>query len=186
MEEKGSRWVDEICEFALSAPVVGVRIIGVDGPSGAGKSTLALSLASRLGAALIHIDDFVSWNNFSGWWDRFEDQVLSTLLSGQDATYQQRDWAGDEFGDGLAGWRTVQWSPVVVIEGVTCSRAEASNHLACRVWMETPAAERLRRGLERDGDTHRDLWHRWMIEEDAFFERDNTRERADFVVSGVA
>lgn len=176
--------VDEISEFALSAPVPGVRMIGVDGPSGAGKSTLALLLASRLDAPLIQIDDFVSWNNFSGWWDRFEDQVLRPLLSGHDATYQQRDWNGDEFGDGLAGWRTVKWSPVVVIEGVTCSRAAVSNDLACRVWMETPALERLRRGLERDGDSHRDLWDRWMIEEDTFFERDNTRTRADFIVPG--
>jgi hypothetical protein len=58
-------------------------------------------------APIIPIDDFVSWNNFPGWWPRFEQQVLDPLLNGHPAHYQQRDWEGDELGDSLGPWTTV-------------------------------------------------------------------------------
>lgn len=74
------------------APVNGIRIVGVDGRSGAGKSFLASRLSTLLVAPVIEIDDFVSWDCFAGWWPRFDEQVLSPLLSGSDATYQARDW----------------------------------------------------------------------------------------------
>jgi hypothetical protein len=62
----------------------GIRILGVDGASGSGKSTLAARLAARSGAPLIHIDDFVSWLDFAGWWPRLECEVLTPLLLGLD------------------------------------------------------------------------------------------------------
>jgi len=176
--------IESLVQHTLSAPVPGVRLIGVDGPSGSGKSTLARPLAERLDAPVIEIDDFVSWVDFSGWWPRFEDQVLEPFLSGKDAVYQRRDWAGDEFGKGLGEWRTVPWAPIVVIEGVTCTRVAAARHLACRIWVEAPPEERLRRGLARDGHgaTHRGRWKTWMEEENVFFSADGTRVRADFIV----
>ncbi|PZE35745.1 hypothetical protein DEJ31_11365 [Curtobacterium sp. MCPF17_031] len=177
--------LDAICAQVLSAPVPGVRIVAVDGPSGSGKSTLAAPLAAHLDAPTIEIDDFVSWVDFAGWWPRFEEQVLQPLLRGQDAVYQRRDWTGDEFGAGLGEWRTVPWSPVVVVEGVTSTRAAGQAQLACRIWVEAPAEERLNRGVARDGEGHRGLWERWMREERKFFEQDQARARADFVVSGV-
>ncbi|WP_435080578.1 uridine kinase family protein [Clavibacter michiganensis] len=177
--------LESVAQHALAASVPGVRIIGVDGPSGSGKSTLARPLAARLGAPVIEVDDFVSWVDFSGWWPRFEEQVLAPLLAGEDAVYQRRDWAGDEFGAGLGEWRTVPWAPVVVIEGVTCTRAAAADRLACRIWVEAPADVRLRRGLERDGHgaTHRGRWKTWMQQEDTFFPADGARDRADFLVT---
>jgi uridine kinase len=177
--------IDAIVEHVWRVPAPGVRLVAMDGPSGSGKSTLAVPLAARLAAPLIPIDDFVSWSDFSGWWPRLEDQVLAPLSAGQDAVYQRRDWVNDEFGSGLSAWRTVSWSPVVVIEGVTSTRAAVSDRLACRVWVDAPADVRLRRGLARDGQTHRELWERWMREETSFFEDDHTLERADFVVSGT-
>jgi hypothetical protein len=177
--------IDAIADHVWRVPASGVRLVAVDGRSGSGKSTLAVPLAARLEAPLIEIDDFVSWSDFSGWWPRFEDQVLAPLLAGQDALYQRRDWVNDEFGSGLSAWRTVSWSPVVVIEGVTSTRAAVSDRLTCRVWVDAPADVRLGRGLARDGQTHRVLWERWMREETVFFEQDHTPERADYVVSGT-
>jgi hypothetical protein len=105
--------VDDILAnvMARAAAEAGIQILGVDGPSGSGKSTLAARLAARSGAPLIKIDDFVSWPDFAGWWPRFERQVLTPLLSGLDACYQVRDWANDEFGTSLNGWKTTEWSP---------------------------------------------------------------------------
>ena len=112
--------------------------------------------------------------------------MLTPLLAGRDARYEVRDWRNDEFGDALAGWKTVAPHPFVVLEGVTCTRREIADRLAVRVWVDAPADVRLRRGIERDGESHRALWERWMPEEAAFFDADGTRGRADFVVQGTA
>ena len=164
--------------------VSGIRIIGVDGPQGSGKSTLAARISARIGAPLVQMDDFVSWVDLVGWWPRFEAQVVNPLLSGNDAHYQVRDWENDEFGTSLNGWKTVEWSPVVVLEGLTCTRAAIADRLAYRIWVEAPDEVRLRRGLERDGDTHRDLWLDSMTTERQFFTDDATRTRADLRVNG--
>jgi uridine kinase len=175
---------DVIAEVMERTAENGVRIIGVDGPQGSGKSTLAARIAALIGAPLVQMDDFVSWVDLVGWWPRFEAQVLNPLLSGNDAHYQVRDWENDEFGTSLDGWKTVEWSPVVVLEGLTCTRAAVAERLAYRIWVEAPDAVRLRRGLERDGDTHRDLWVDSMTTELEFFTDDATRTRADLRVNG--
>ncbi|MGN7970458.1 uridine kinase family protein [Microbacterium sp. 22296] len=170
--------ISTIAQVARESPVDGIRIVGVDGPSASGKSTLAGPVARVLDAPVIPVDDFISWGNFAGWWPRFDREVLVPLREGRDATYRRRDWS-DWRGDSLGAWRTVEWSPFVVIEGVTCTRAAISDALACRVWVEASPLERLERGLERDGTEHRDLWERWMGEEQAFFATDGTASRAD-------
>ncbi|MFD1719947.1 uridine kinase family protein [Amnibacterium endophyticum] len=174
--------VMRVVDARLAAPSATARLIGVDGPSGSGKSTLARAIAGRLDAPVVKVDDFVTWQHFGAWWPRFEEQVVAPLLAGRDARYQARDWAGDEFGDGLAEWRTVPWAPVVVVEGVTSTRAAVADRLACRLWVEAPPDLRLLRGLRRDGESHRALWDRWMREEAAFFAADGTRARADLIV----
>lgn len=162
----------------------GIRLVGVDGPSGSGKSSLARRLAARAQAPVVEIDDFVSWSDFAGWWPRFEDQVLRPLLSGADARYQVRDWANDEFGTSLGGWKTQTWAPLVILEGVTCTRLAAAQVLAYAIWVEAPEVLRLQRGLARDGSSHRQHWLTWMAEEREFFAADGTRARADLRVTG--
>jgi uridine kinase len=175
---------DVLAEVMARTAVSGIRIIGVDGPQGSGKSTLATRISGRIGVPLVQMDDFVSWVDLVGWWPRFEAQVINPLLSGNDAHFQVRDWENDEFGTSLNGWKTVKWSPVVVLEGLTCTRAAIADRLAYRIWVEAPDEVRLRRGLERDGDTHRDLWLDSMTTERQFFTDDATRTRADLRVNG--
>jgi uridine kinase len=178
--------LDDVTSIVRADGRGGVRLIGVDGPSGSGKSTFARRLAEVIGAPRVEIDDFVAWDDFSGWWPRFEREVLRPLLAGSDARYQVRDWEGDPYGRALGPWKTVAWHPLMVIEGVTCTRRASTDLLSCRVWVEVPAELRLRRGMERDGEDHRPLWKRWMAEEEAFFRDDDTRARADVVVDGTA
>lgn len=168
-----------------ASPVNGIKLVGIDGPSGSGKSTFARALAPLLDAPVIEIDDFVSWGNFSGWWPRFERQVLDPLSKGQAAHYQGRDWERDEFGDSLQGWMSVPWNPIILVEGVTCTRRASVGRLAYNVWLDARKDERLRRGMERDGEDHRKLWVDWMREEELFFAADDTRSRSDLVVPGA-
>src|SRR5690242_10487476 len=101
--------VDVVHEVAAAVasrePVSGIRLIGIDGPSGSGKSHLARGLSGALRAPIIEIDDFVSWPDFAGWWPRFDTQVLTPLLRGEDARFQARDWT-DWYGSTLGEWKT--------------------------------------------------------------------------------
>jgi uridine kinase len=178
------RLADVLAEFMERSTDSGIRILGVDGPQASGKSTLAGRISALLGAPLVQMDDFVSWVDLVGWWPRFEAQVLNPLFEGADAHYQVRDWDNDEFGTSVNGWKTVEWSPVVVLEGLTCTRAAIADRLAYRIWVEAPDEVRLKRGLDRDGDTHRDLWLNSMATERQFFIDDATRTRADLRVNG--
>lgn len=169
--------------IALSSPINGIRIVGVDGPSGSGKSFLAAQLSTLLTAPIIEIDDFVSWECFAGWWPRFDEQVLTPLLAGRDAHYQARDWS-DWYGSSLGEWKTQPWSPTIILEGVTCTRRETIGRLAYAVWVEAPADLRLARGMARDTSFSgkEELWERWMAEEEEFFAADGTRGRADIII----
>jgi uridine kinase len=164
-------------------PVNGIRIVGIDGPSGSGKSHLAAPLSALMAAPIVEIDDFVSWDCFGGWWPRFEEQVLTPLLAGQDATFQARDWT-DWYGSSLGAWKTQPWSPTIILEGVTCTRSATVGRLVYAAWVEAPADLRLARGLARDTthDGKEELWQRWMREEEEFFAADGTRDRADTIV----
>lgn len=170
----------EVLAVARERPSVnGVRIVAVDGPSGSGKSTFARALVAASGAPLVECDDFVSWNDFAGWWPRFDAEVLAPLLAGNDSTYRVRDWENDEFGASLNGWKTTPRADLVVIEGVTCTRRAATGRIAYAVWVEAPYDVRLARGIARDGESHRYLWLAWMDEEERFFREDGARDRAD-------
>jgi uridine kinase len=139
------------------------KLIGIDGPSGSGKSTLGARLVQRLGhATLVKIDDFVSWPDFAGWWPRFDRDCLTPLLDGCDARYQVCDWERDYFGTSLGPWKTTPAAPVVVMDGVTCTRSAVTNRLSYAIWVEAPYNVRLQRGIERDGPDKRQLWIDWM------------------------
>ena len=175
--------MDVIVAEILRAPHVGAtRIVAVDGRAGSGKSSLARRLAERTGATVVHTDDFAAWDDLAGWWPRFDADVLVPLLNGRDAHFQVRDWEGDEFGRSLGPWKTAPWTPVVVIEGVTAARREATGRLAYRAWVEAALDVRLGRGLGRDGEDHRELWLGWQRQEDEFFTVDQPDRRADLIV----
>jgi len=175
----------QILAEARARPAVsGVRIIGIDGPAGAGKSTLARAISDLSGAPVIEIDDFLTWTSLESWWPRFVAEILDPLARGVDLEYRARDWWGDRDGDSLLPeTKHVAWSPIVIIEGVSVTRAVAADRYALRVWVEAPADERLRRGIARDGEDQRAQWLAWQELEDEFFRSDGTRARADIHLS---
>ena len=159
-------------------------LVAVDGPSGSGKSTFAARLATALDAPVVPIDDFVSWDDFDGWWARLEEQVLAPYLADRPVTYQRRDWGRDPLGAGLGEWRALLPARGLILEGVTSSRRKVADRLTFAVWIEAPRAVRLHRGLERDGEQMRSTCLAWMGREDSFFDEDGARDRADLLVDG--
>jgi cytidylate kinase len=169
----------------LPARLGSTRLVVVDGPAGACKTTFAERLAGALGdVQVLHMDDF-----YEGWsggltpdvWDRLRAQVLEPLRSGRHGLYEHYDWGLGRF----AGQRAVPLRPVLVIEGVGSAARPVHPLASLLVWVEAPEPTRTTRGIARDGEAMRADWLRWIVRENAHFERDRTRERADLVVDGT-
>jgi uridine kinase len=177
-----------LADLVRAAPprLGGVRLVVVDGPAGSGKSTVATGLAEALGdgTPVVSMDDL-----YDGWtglgddvWRRLRVQVLEPLAAGRPGRYRVYDWAAARF----AGWRDVPVAPVLVVEGVGAAARAVDDVASVRVWVEAPAALRMRRGLDRDGEHLRDEWLAWTERETAHFASDGTAERADVLVDGGA
>ena len=158
------------------------KIIAIDGPGGAGKSSFAEQLSQKLdNAPVLHTDDFASWENPLNWWPRLLEQVLEPLSRNERACYQRYDWSTKR----LAEWHEILPAEYFLLEGVSSSREVFRPYIALSVWIETPRQERLRRGLERDGETARSQWEEWMIHEDEYIEFEHPEQKADLVIKGT-
>lgn len=166
-------------------PARPVRLIAVDGGAGSGKTTFAALLGREMAVPVLQIDDFISWLNLESWWPRFEEHVLGPLFRGEDLEFQVRDWVGDTYGEGLGEWKRVPWNETMILEGIGSSRMALLDRLAYAIWVEAPEDLRIRRGIERDGETDEALWRRWMPFEADFFAQDGARSRASLFVDGT-
>jgi uridine kinase len=167
---------------ACSAPPrMRTRIVAIDGPGGSGKSSLAATLARALGASIVHTDDFASWNNPVDWWPELVERVLEPLTSGRPARFTPTSWAVPEREEVV-----IAPGDLVLLEGVSSSRAAFRPYLAFTIWVATPRGTRLRRGLDRDGDDALPDWERWMTEEEAYVEREQPAAHADLILPGDA
>jgi uridine kinase/RimJ/RimL family protein N-acetyltransferase len=178
--------VAQVARVARAAPLragMSCRTIAIDGPGGAGKSALAVAAARELGGApVLHTDDFAGWDHQFDWYLRLLEQVLKPLAHGSPARYQRYDWGMRK----LAEWHQVEPGDFLIIEGVGASRQTLRPYLSACVWVETDRAERLRRGLRRDGPDSLPLWEEWMRGEDEYIAAERPDASADLVVSGEA
>lgn len=154
-------------------------VIAIDGLSGSGKSSLAASLASRLDAPIVHMDDlYPGWDGLAVAVDLVTTQVLEPLARGERAAYRRWDWHRSRWAETVP----VPDAPVLVLEGCGCSVRPAGDYAAVRVWVEAAAEVRKDRGIARDGAAYAPHWDRWMAQERALFAADGTRERAHLVI----
>lgn len=159
--------LSKIKEISLVKPFCAVAI---DGCGGAGKSTLARHIALKYGETqIIHMDDFYkpsSKRASDGIYDkaagadydieRLNEQVINPIIAGNESRYQRYDWTADEL-----------YSKYDVKIFVECNREL-----------------RLKRGLERDGESALDFWKQWMIKEDRYLQKQKPQNRVDFIISG--
>lgn len=156
-------------------------MLAIDGPGGAGKSTLAARVSEALGGVpVVHTNDFASWEHQFDWYRRLLDQVLHPLADGGRIRYQRFAWDRNT----LTEWHEVPVSAFLILEGVSASREAFRPFLTASVWIHTDRAERLRRGLDRDGAEAFPLWQEWMAGEDDYVAREQPDGRVDLVISG--
>ena len=156
-------------------PTLGTgRLICLDGPTGSGKS----SLASLLGAPVVHTDDLID-----GWTglrtiDAQLDGLLRPLAAGQPGSYRRYDWGAGDYAETVV----VPPAPLLVLEGVGAGSLVLDDLATVVVWVEAPYEVRKSRALLRDGEAFAPHWHTWETEELDHFVRNRTLERADLVI----
>lgn len=164
------------------------RLIAVDGPSGAGKSFFADRLTAALvgigaEAVLVRTDDLLDgWSDQFTFWERLERWVLQPLRRGECGGFAPYDW--------IVSRRSTQWIsvapvPVVIVEGVSSSRAQIRPELSLAVLLTAPRPLRVARAAARDGSHLSPFMEHWRTQEEDFFIRDQTRAHADLVVDGA-
>jgi uridine kinase len=160
----------------------GGRLVCLDGPAGSGKTTWAAAIAALAhGALVVHMDDlFPGWSGLP----RVDEQLhglLIPLAEGRPGSYRRYDWLAGEFTETV----TVDPAPLLLLEGVGSGASRYEELRTALVWVEAPHDERMRRGIERDGDAFAPYWEQWAADEADLFTRERTRERADVVVDGT-
>jgi uridine kinase len=157
------------------------KVVAVDGPSGSGKTGFAASLADRLpNADLLHMDDlYPGWDGLEQAVVDLHDRVLAPLARGERAAYRRWDWEHHRY----AGWHHLPASNLLLVEGVGSGAGPGAELESALIWLEADRDVRLRRGIERDGESYLPHWRRWAAHEDALFAVDGTRNRADLIVN---
>jgi hypothetical protein len=167
--------VAAVVRAVLAAPprLGPVRVLAIDGPSGAGKSTLAGAVLAELRSAgttavLVPSDHFATWEDPVSWWPLLADGVLGELAEGRPGHYRRMDWTS---GVPVLGERvTVEVPDVLVLEGVSSGRASVRPLLSFLCWVPGPdQAERLERGVRRDGEAARLHLRTWQEFEHGWF-----------------
>jgi len=181
----------DVVERVLAAPPTlgNSRLLCVDGPSGAGKTTLARHLrqAARstvsVRVTVVHMDAL--YDGWGGLADaaavKVPEWLLAPLASDRAGHYRRYDWHRGAY----AEWHEVAPGGLVLLEGCGSAARPADALATLRLWVDTEADERLRRGLARSGDEVLAYLQAWKQAEDAHFAADGTRDRADLIVLGA-
>ncbi len=170
------------------------RLVCIDGPAGSGKTTLAAAVAEGFDKLNRRTDRSTGVPAGCCTWTtctpagRGSPGSTSSLTvcslrwaRGGPGSYRRYDWVAREFAETV----TVEPVPLLVLEGVGSGAGRFDPLRTVLVWVEAPYDLRMRRGIERDGDTFAPYWEQWAADERELFGRERTRERADLVVDGT-
>ncbi|MDV4152702.1 uridine kinase [Clostridium sp. AL.422] len=169
-------------------------LVAIDGASGSGKSTLAEHITSKYGSGqIIHMDDLYKPSNERIHLDiskkesgadydikRLSNDIIIPIINGIEGKYQRYDWDMDK----LAEWHTVKPKGLIIFEGVYSISNQLYNEYDIKIFVECNRELRLKRGLERDGESALDFWKQWMLEEDKYFQEQKPKDKSDFIILG--
>ena len=158
----------------------GCVIIAIDGPSGGGKSTLSSQLAELIPAKLVAMEDiYHGWDSLEDSSRRIVDDVLTPLSKNQPGGFHLWDWEKGIIAEHVA----VTPAPFIIVEGVGSGTTAAADFTSFLIWVEAPEDQRYGRAMLRSADTYEGHWDQWAKQEREQFTREQTRSRADMIIS---
>ena len=168
-------------------------IIAIDGMAASGKTTLAAQLAAQFPkSAVVHMDDFTIpfEDRTPGYFDRllsnadiarFDREVLSPLLSGQDAVY--RPYVCHPEPGFLAPVYVPSDARLVIIEGAYCLHDQLFDRYDLRVLSLIAPDLQMDRILRRNGEAQLERFTSlWIPMENRHIAVRNLRERCDEIL----
>lgn len=167
-----------------------VRVIAIDGRAASGKTTKAALLSAALDAPVIHMDDFflppalrtskrLEQPGGNVHYERFAEEVLPGLASGEDFTYRVFDCSRKDF----HGLREIPAAPIRIVEGSYCLHPELGDYADLRVFSTVDYVIQLLNILHRDGKKMEKMFRtRWIPMEEKYFAHFAIREKADIVL----
>ena len=178
--------IDMLMETNPEHPV----IIAIDGHAASGKSTCAAYLVELYDCNVFHMDEYFlpfdkrtperlaeAGGNVD--YERFQAEVLSSILAGNPVTYAAFDCSSGE----LLPPVTVQPKPLVIVEGSYAHHPYFGDAYDLRVAMEIEEAEQHARILSRNGERMLAMFvSRWIPMEHRYFEAYSIYENADLIL----
>jgi uridine kinase len=158
-------------------------VISIDGRAGAGKTTLATVISETfLDCKIIHMDDL-----YRGWeltlgenLTRELDSILSQLVESTSIKFKKFDWEQYELGREIS----FKIPKILLLEGVGAGQSATSKSVDIKVWVEVSAQIGLERVLKRDGSQIENQMKLFLLEQEAHFTAEQTKERSDFHILG--
>lgn len=167
-----------------------IRVIAIDGRAASGKTTKAALLHAVLDAPVIHMDDFflppdlrtpdrLAQPGGNVHYERFREEVLPGLVSGEDFSYRLFDCSRMDFN----GSREIPAAPIRIVEGSYAQHPELGNYAHLRAFSTVDEAEQMARILRRNGEIMAEMFRtRWIPMEEKYFSHFGIREKADIVL----
>lgn len=163
----------------------------IDGPCASGKSTLGQTLVRIYGCPLLHMDDFFlrpdqrtearlaqPGGNVDA--ERFFGEVLGPLCRNETARYRPWRCRDGDFGPE----RTVDPSPLIVVEGSYSLRPDLREAYGLRIWVEAPWPVREQRLAQRGPGCLERFKQVWVPLENQYFQACRVKECCHITVSG--
>jgi energy-coupling factor transporter ATP-binding protein EcfA2 len=177
LELAASHVLEAIVGVAASNPVV-----LIDGRSGSGKTSLARTLVARWPlrgrVQLVALDSlYPGWDGLADGVEAARELILRPHARGLIGVWERWDWELSAPAEAHA----VDPSLPLIVEGSGLLTASTARLGDVRVWLESPPQSRMRRALQRDGETYRPHWARWAEQEDRHLARDEPTNRATHV-----
>jgi len=149
---------------------------------------VATELSMRIGAGIVHTDDFASWENPNNWWPLLIDQIFEPMRSGaRTLNYPRSQW-----------WPGHKPEPVVdqpvtdvlILEGVGSLRREFREFLSIAIFVVAPREVCIERGITRDAamgtqEEVLEMWNSYFDDELGYMARDEPQKFADIVLDGT-
>jgi energy-coupling factor transporter ATP-binding protein EcfA2 len=177
LDVAASHVLEAIVGVAASNPVV-----LIDGRSGSGKTSLARTLVARWPlrgrVQLVALDSlYPGWDGLADGVEAARELILRPHARGLIGVWERWDWEASAPAEAHA----VDPSLPLIVEGSGLLTAATARLGDVRVWLESPPQSRMRRALQRDGETYRPHWARWAEQEERHLARDEPTRRATHV-----